>query len=83
MAPAQAGSRLDQFLAQSLGWSRARLQKLLKSGRVLVNGARGPPPTGCGRATRDGERARRPRPATSPPKPCPWTSSLKTLTSWW
>jgi 23S rRNA pseudouridine1911/1915/1917 synthase len=32
------GARLDQFLAQQLGWSRARLQKLLKSGRVLVNG---------------------------------------------
>jgi 23S rRNA pseudouridine1911/1915/1917 synthase len=36
--PSAAGSRLDQFLAQSLGWSRARWQKLLKSGRVLVNG---------------------------------------------
>ena len=37
---AAAGSRrrLDQFLARQLGWSRARLQKLLKSGRVLVNG---------------------------------------------
>jgi 23S rRNA pseudouridine1911/1915/1917 synthase len=34
----EAGSRLDQFLAQSLGWTRARLQKLVKSGRVLVNG---------------------------------------------
>jgi 23S rRNA pseudouridine1911/1915/1917 synthase len=32
------GARLDQFLAQHLGWSRARLQKLLKSGRILVNG---------------------------------------------
>ncbi len=30
--------RLDQFLVVRLGWSRARLQKLLKSGRVLVNG---------------------------------------------
>jgi 23S rRNA pseudouridine1911/1915/1917 synthase len=30
--------RLDQFLVARLGWSRARLQKLLKSGRVLVNG---------------------------------------------
>ncbi len=36
--PGQSGSRLDQFLAQSLGWTRARLQKLVKSGRVLVNG---------------------------------------------
>jgi 23S rRNA pseudouridine1911/1915/1917 synthase len=35
----QGGARLDQFLARQLGWSRARLQKLLKSGRVLVNGA--------------------------------------------
>jgi 23S rRNA pseudouridine1911/1915/1917 synthase len=34
----QAGGRLDQFLARQLGFSRARLQKLLKSGRVLVNG---------------------------------------------
>jgi 23S rRNA pseudouridine1911/1915/1917 synthase len=33
-----AGARLDQFLAQNIGWSRARLQKLLKSDRVLVNG---------------------------------------------
>ncbi len=38
MEPVQSGSRLDQFLARSLGFSRARLQKLLKSGRVLVNG---------------------------------------------
>ena len=38
VAAPEAGSRLDQFLAQSLGWSRARLQKLVKSGRVLVNG---------------------------------------------
>ena len=35
---ADAGARLDQCLAQSLGWSRARLQKLVKSGLVLVNG---------------------------------------------
>ena len=34
----EAGARLDQFLAQSLGWTRARLQKLVKSGLVLVNG---------------------------------------------
>jgi len=32
------GIRLDQFLAQNVGWSRARLQKLLKSDLVLVNG---------------------------------------------
>jgi 23S rRNA pseudouridine1911/1915/1917 synthase len=39
---AKAGVRLDQFLTGQLGWSRARLQKLLKSGRVLVNGAARP-----------------------------------------
>jgi 23S rRNA pseudouridine1911/1915/1917 synthase len=33
-----SGARLDQFLARHLGWSRARLQKLLKAGRILVNG---------------------------------------------
>jgi 23S rRNA pseudouridine1911/1915/1917 synthase len=38
VAGSQAGARLDQFLARTLGWSRARLQKLLKSGRVQVNG---------------------------------------------
>jgi 23S rRNA pseudouridine1911/1915/1917 synthase len=38
VTPPDAGVRLDQFLAQSLGWSRARLQKLVKSKRVLVNG---------------------------------------------
>jgi 23S rRNA pseudouridine1911/1915/1917 synthase len=38
VAPAQAGARLDQFLAGSLGWSRARLQKLLKAGLVQVGG---------------------------------------------
>jgi 23S rRNA pseudouridine1911/1915/1917 synthase len=36
--PQQAGARLDQFLVERLGWSRARCQKLLKSGRVLVHG---------------------------------------------
>jgi 23S rRNA pseudouridine1911/1915/1917 synthase len=38
VAPAQAGARLDQFLTQTLGWSRARLQKLLKAGLVTING---------------------------------------------
>ncbi len=38
VAPDKAGARLDQFLAQALGWSRARLQKLLKAGLVTVNG---------------------------------------------
>jgi 23S rRNA pseudouridine1911/1915/1917 synthase len=38
VAPDQAGGRLDRFLAQTLGWSRARWQKLLKAGLVTVNG---------------------------------------------
>ena len=38
VAPAEAGSRLDQLLAKRLGFSLARLQKLLKSGLVAVNG---------------------------------------------
>jgi len=42
VAPEQAGARLDQFLASTLDFSRARLQKLLKSGRVLVHGEHRP-----------------------------------------
>jgi len=38
VTPPDVGTRLDQFLTRQLGWSRARLQKLLKSGRVLVEG---------------------------------------------
>jgi len=38
VASPDAGARLDQCLAQFLGWSRARLQKLVKSGLVRVNG---------------------------------------------
>ncbi len=34
----EAGPRLDQYLARRLGLSRARLQKLLKSGLVTLNG---------------------------------------------
>ncbi|MBM4274675.1 MAG: RluA family pseudouridine synthase [Deltaproteobacteria bacterium] len=34
----ESGPRLDQYLARRLGWSRARLQKLLKSGLVTLNG---------------------------------------------
>jgi 23S rRNA pseudouridine1911/1915/1917 synthase len=38
VADSEAGARLDQFLARGLNWSRARLQKVLNSGRVAVNG---------------------------------------------
>ncbi len=38
VAAAEAGCRLDQLLVQRLSFSRARLQKLLKSGLVEVNG---------------------------------------------
>jgi 23S rRNA pseudouridine1911/1915/1917 synthase len=41
--PAAAGSRLDHLLAQSLDFSRARLQRWLKAGLVLVNGQARPP----------------------------------------
>jgi len=41
--PAAAGSRLDHFLAQKLDYSRARLQRWLKAGLVLVNGQARPP----------------------------------------
>lgn len=34
----EAGARLDQFLARQAGYSRARLQRWLKAGLVLVNG---------------------------------------------
>ena len=34
-----AGKRLDSFLSKSIaGWSRARLQRLIDGGDVLVNG---------------------------------------------
>ena len=33
-----AGARLDAYLAQNIdGWSRARLQRLIEAGDVLVN----------------------------------------------
>ena len=41
--PADAGSRLDHLLARSLDFSRARLQRWLKAGLVLVNGQARPP----------------------------------------
>jgi 23S rRNA pseudouridine1911/1915/1917 synthase len=65
--PVQSGSRLDQFLAQSLGWSRARLQKLLKSGLVLVNGEIRPAAYRVRAADRVAVRV--PEPAPSPLTP--------------
>ena len=56
VTPAQAGARLDQFLAQALGWSRARLQKLLKAGLVTVDGA----PQAASHKVRAGEAVTRP-----------------------
>ncbi|MDD2901797.1 MAG: RluA family pseudouridine synthase [Syntrophales bacterium] len=41
--PAAAGSRLDHLLARQLDFSRARLQRWLKAGLVLVNGQARPP----------------------------------------
>jgi 23S rRNA pseudouridine1911/1915/1917 synthase len=43
VAPGEAGSRLDQLLAGRLDFSRARLQRWLKSGLVSVNGRPRPP----------------------------------------
>ena len=67
VSPPDAGARLDQCLAQSLGWSRARLQKLVKSGLVLVNGevAAGFLPGAGGRYRRGARAAARAQP------PCP------------
>ncbi len=39
VSEAEAGARLDAYLAaQITGWSRARLQRLIDAGDVLVNG---------------------------------------------
>jgi 23S rRNA pseudouridine1911/1915/1917 synthase len=43
IAPEEGGSRLDHLLAQRLDFSRARLQRWLKAGLVLVNGRARPP----------------------------------------
>ena len=41
--PGAAGTRLDRWLAEALGDdSRARIQRLLESGRVLVDGRERP-----------------------------------------
>ncbi len=43
IAPEEAGGRLDHLLARRLDFSRARLQRWLKAGLVLVNGQARPP----------------------------------------
>jgi 23S rRNA pseudouridine1911/1915/1917 synthase len=43
VTPEDAGSRLDQLLAERLDFSRARLQRWLKAGLILVNGKARPP----------------------------------------
>ena len=67
VSPPDAGARLDQCLAQSLGWSRARLQKLVKSGLVLVNGEVRP----ASYRVREGDTVvvRVPPPCAQPPCP--------------
>lgn len=38
VSEAEAGARIDSYLAQKIeGWSRARLQRLIESGDVLIN----------------------------------------------
>lgn len=36
--PEHAGERLDQFLVSQLGTSRARVQELIRNGKILLNG---------------------------------------------
>ncbi len=69
VAPDQAGARLDLFLARTLGWSRARLQKLLKAGLVEINGGA----QTAAHRVRAGEAVtvRVPKPAPSPLTPEP------------
>ncbi len=43
VTPEEGGRRLDQVLARQLDFSRARLQRWLKAGLVLVNGRARPP----------------------------------------
>ncbi len=43
VAPEEGGCRLDHLLARQLDYSRARLQRWLKAGLVLVNGQARPP----------------------------------------
>src|SRR5215217_4231445 len=44
IGPDQAGNRLDAYLTTRIeGWSRARLQRLIESEDVLVNGKRAKP----------------------------------------
>jgi 23S rRNA pseudouridine1911/1915/1917 synthase len=39
VSPENAGQRFDQFLASRLDVSRARVQELIKAGKILLNGA--------------------------------------------
>ncbi|MEJ2672925.1 MAG: RluA family pseudouridine synthase, partial [Deltaproteobacteria bacterium] len=62
-----SGARLDQFLVQQSGWSRARLQKLLRSGLVLVNGR--PRPASYRVRPGDGVTVTVPEPSPTPLAP--------------
>ena len=75
VTPAQAGARLDQFLAQALGWSRARLQKLLKAGLVTVNGA----PQAASHKVRAGEAVRVQVPPPEPSHLLPESLALEII----
>jgi 23S rRNA pseudouridine1911/1915/1917 synthase len=59
----EAGARLDQFLTLQSGWSRARLQKLLKESLVLVNNR--PRPASYKVRTDDGVVVTVPKPSPS------------------
>jgi 23S rRNA pseudouridine1911/1915/1917 synthase len=62
----EAGPRLDQYLVQKTGLSRARLQKLLKNGLVTVNSR----PAAASHRVRTGDAI---RVTVPPPEPSPLT----------
>ena len=61
--PASAGQRLDQFLASHLDVSRARVQQLIASEKILVDDA----PAKASLKLRGGERISVLGPAPRPP----------------
>lgn len=64
VTPASAGQRLDQYLAAKLNnVSRARVQELIRAGKILLNDA----PTKASLKLRGGERITILGPATRPP----------------
>jgi 23S rRNA pseudouridine1911/1915/1917 synthase len=63
IAPAADGQRLDQFLVAQLNVSRARVQELIRDGKILLNGA----PAKASVKLRGGEQITILGPAARPP----------------